>query len=330
VTHSRVRVVTANWIAAGAALLFLSGCGSPPAESSSSAESGTKWSAPVMIEPASSAVAYGISCPTSTWCMAVDELGNAISMERGIWITPALVSAGGTLTSVSCPEKSACSAVSAGGETFSYDGRSWTQRTRVGPSATYELSCPASTFCAAVGASGVRGGGGTISTFNGNTWSTVPLPADIWPGSRWLDVSCAASTYCVAISDTPNTMVFDGKAWSSVTGSAPGGLLSISCPTAGFCMGVDGATYVTLHGESWSAPHPIVGLQGDFVRSVSCSSKSRCVVLGLGGRSETWMDGGWSAPVLVFPGGFTSTASLSCSPSGTCVAVNGRGLSASN
>jgi len=310
-------------------MLLLCGCGMAGG-SSSSAEADAKWSLPVKIEPATSGAAYGVSCPLSTWCMAVDEFGSAISRVGAQWMTPVRVNAGGTLTSVSCPEKTACWAVSAGGATFSFDGGTWTPGSNVGPAATYEISCPTTAFCAAVGASGMHGGGGTVSTLNGNTWSDVPLPAGLWRGSRWLDVSCATSAYCVAISDTDSTLIFDGEAWTSVNTSTPGGLLSLSCPSAGFCMGVDTSTYVTLHGTSWSTPHPISGLQGNVVRSVSCSSKSQCVVIGLGGESATWKDGGWSAPVLVFPGGFTSTTSVSCSASASCVAVNGRGYSASS
>ena len=55
---------------------------------------------------------------------------------------------------------------------MNYDGRAWSQPVRIGPPATYEVSCPTTHFCAAVGANGLAGAPSTIATLEHGTWSS--------------------------------------------------------------------------------------------------------------------------------------------------------------
>ena len=72
----------------GIAVLLATGCSTSP----STARAVTSWSTPTRIEPRSLqpdyASIYGLSCPSSTFCVAVDESGSALFWRSGKWSTP--------------------------------------------------------------------------------------------------------------------------------------------------------------------------------------------------------------------------------------------------
>jgi hypothetical protein len=312
-------------------LVCLSGC----ATTTGPAAAVQPWSAPVGIEPAGasagSSSVYGVSCPSSTSCMAVDENGSALRWHDGKWASPQPVEAGGTLTSVSCAAVTFCVALSDGGEGATYDGRSWSAPVVVGPPATYQVSCPTVTFCAAVGASGASGGPSTVATFNGHAWSTFATPASGAADNRILDVSCATARVCVAVNLDGQALVFDGSRWSPSPALVAPGLTSVSCPTASFCLAVTmTGKEATFDGTSWSTPGDIPGFQSAFAYAVSCGSAKVCTVLGLSGRAARWQQGRWSRPVVVFPGRYLATVSVSCADAESCVAVNADGRAATS
>jgi hypothetical protein len=78
-------------------------------------------------------------------------------------------------------------------------------------------------------------------------------------------------------------------------------------------------------GTAWSAPSTMPGFQAAFARSVSCTSATTCTAFGLSGISADWHQGRWTTPILVFPGGYIATVSVSCASSGMCMAVNSNG-----
>jgi hypothetical protein len=78
---------------------------------------GSSWSAPVKID--SSAGLSSVSCPSASFCAAVDFRGNALTYNGSSWSAPVHI-AGSSLRSVSCPSASFCAAVDDSGEAFTY------------------------------------------------------------------------------------------------------------------------------------------------------------------------------------------------------------------
>ena len=285
-------------------LVMVAGC-----STSTTGSVGPPWSKPVRVEgaglPSDYRSLYGVSCPSSTLCMAVDENGSALRWQNGKWSAPQSVGVGGTLTSVSCPTSTFCTAISAQGTAVTYDGRSWSSPVSVGPSATYEVSCPTVTFCAAVGANRIPGDPNTVGIFNGHSWSTFQTSSSGAESDRLMDISCATSRFCVAVDLDGQVLTFDGTNWSANPGAVIKGLTSVSCPSVSFCLAVTtSGNYVTFDGRSWSTSAVIPGFQTSIAPSVSCSSAAACTTIGLSGNAASWHRGRWSKPDLVFHGGY--------------------------
>ena len=302
-THRRTRRIRAGSFAIGVATIFVTGCSG----AASSVKVGATWSAPLRVESNSlssdDSSLYGVSCPTVTSCIAVDENGSALFWHSGRWSRPQPVGAGGTLTSVSCPSTTYCVALSAGGSAVTYGGQSWSLPASVGPEGSYKVSCPTVAFCATVGASGTVGAASTLGTFNGHSWSTQQTLGTGAHDDRLMDVSCATRRFCVAVNLNGLTLTFDGQRWSTVPGTGPRGMISLSCPSTSFCLAVaDSGAYATFDGRRWSVPSAIPGFGAVFAYSVWCSSTTRCTAIGLSGMAANWQQGRWSEPVRVFPG----------------------------
>ncbi len=312
--------------------VLATGC-SASSGSATSGSSGTAsiadWRAPVHIEPTSLPAdydsIYGVSCPTSTFCMAVDTSGSALVWRGRSWSSPRRVWDHGTLDSVSCATATDCVAVG-NGEATTWDGTTWSASVSVGPPGTYRLSCPTASFCATVAASGTAGGASTVGTYDGRSWSTRSTPTTGATDDRLMDVSCATPTFCMAVNLDGASLAFDGTGWSPVPSSAPRGTISVSCPAASTCRAVSTAgSWTRFSNGSWSAPKAVPALQGAFAYSLSCSTATQCVAVGLLGKATTWSNGSWSEPTQVFHDGVSATVDLSCAPAGPCVAVNSKG-----
>lgn len=82
---------------------------------------GSRWSAPVQIEPAdTSATALGpsptaVSCPSASFCIVVDDAGSVIELRGGRW-SRSSTGRGHAFTAVSCPSTSFCAATDRSGQ----------------------------------------------------------------------------------------------------------------------------------------------------------------------------------------------------------------------
>jgi hypothetical protein len=188
-----------------------------------------------------------VSCPTSSFCMAIDAMGDTFRFSGGSW---APVSTLGSLSStlsglqVSCVSNQFCLATVPGSSNedyYTYLGSSWSVGSVFesgGPVAS-GLSCTSSTFCVAADTSD------NTLKFNGTTWST---PQHQGSGSALSDhfyVSCAG-TFCLADSfeDGSTYLTSNGTTWSPGanlkdpdTGNGAGG--PTSCVSSTMCVVVD-------------------------------------------------------------------------------------------
>jgi hypothetical protein len=89
---------------------------------------GTAFSAPAPVasEPPLSGTdasgLTGVSCPTPTFCRAVDSIGRVFGFNGSTWSKGTLVDNGHALTSISCPTVTYCVAVDRAGTAFVSDG----------------------------------------------------------------------------------------------------------------------------------------------------------------------------------------------------------------
>jgi hypothetical protein len=214
--------------------------------------------------------------------------------------TPTPDGSNGTLWGVSCPSTTLCVAVGnydGGPLAAVWNGSSWTLASAAYPSGADSavlmgVSCPTTTTCFAAGWK-VAGGAthGLVEKWNGSTWSVLNTPD---PGgtlaSSLYSISCASTTSCIAVGDGPSPSFdyngyaekYDGTNWT-VT-SAPGGtgLMGVSCASSSYCVAVgyqSGPFASTWNGSAWTESTPGVGGAGSF-QSVSCTSTTACVAVG--------------------------------------------------
>jgi hypothetical protein len=262
--------------------------------------------------------ATAISCPDTTTTSAGDcsTVGSYADPRTGV------------LDSISCPSDSFCAAVDGNGNAVVAQGasrgrRTWSEPADIDPIAGVlnSVSCPSTTFCVAVDTMGYA------LTWNGTSWSrptwSATSPADVSGGALG-SVSCATDAFCVAVDGNGRAITWTGASWSAPASIDPGGgLTSVSCPSAAFCAAVDSLNRaLTWNGQSWTAPQPIA-VNGGGLTSVSCASASFCAAVDAYGQIITWNGRSWSAAQRIDgDGGLTA---VSCVPGEGCVTVDASG-----
>jgi hypothetical protein len=107
---------------------------------------GTAWSGLSAIDVGHAFTA--VSCATATFCVAVDNSGNAAVLNHGNWTVSPV---GSVMLTVSCPVRGFCVATNGAGGAAAYrDGR-WSPVSVVdGATSINALSCADTTFCVAI------------------------------------------------------------------------------------------------------------------------------------------------------------------------------------
>jgi hypothetical protein len=281
-----------------------------------------------------------ISCPTASFCAATgfsltggrSVRGDyAVVWDHSRWSAPVRLSTaadGGA--SVSCASASFCLAVTKSGTAFQFDGSSWSAGTglQTGGLTMLSVSCPTPAFCAAVGDDAL------VATYADGTWSTPVSVSSGVSHSELTSVSCASADMCVAVGGEPGTAAayyttYNGSVWINLVGidqNTGGGLAAVSCPTAGFCLGLDtiGQSW-QFGGESWQFQLSLG--TGLTTGSLSCVSASFCMAsaaLGTVQELQAYATGGWQPPAVVaYPTG--PLVAASCPAAGLCTVVDEEG-----
>lgn len=212
---------------------------------------GSTWSSAPTIEdpvPNTDMGMASVSCPSPSFCAAIDNGSNAFTFNGTSWSPATTIDPGEELSTVSCPSASFCTAVDYGSNAVTFNGTSWSKPSAIDPGGyLLAVSCASVSFCVAVDHKG------NAFTFNGSSWS-APVNADpdgLGLGSLGAGapvVSCLTSKFCAVVDGGGgNVVTFDGSSWSapdnidsdaSTSDSGPF-LLSVSCPSAVFCVAGD-------------------------------------------------------------------------------------------
>jgi hypothetical protein len=285
------------------------------AETTAASAAGS-WSAPSNIDVGEDGLA-SVSCPSASFCVAVDVEGNAFTYNGSSWSQS--LSGGGPITSVSCASASFCVAVDQSGNALTYNGSSWSAPSNIdgtteSMSSLPSVSCPSASFCVAVDQSG------NALTYNGSSWSAkshIDGNADL----TW--VSCESATVCAAVDLAGSILTYNGSSWSAPLHiDADDSIRAATCATANLCVAInEEGNAFTYNGSSWSAPSDIDGNNG--LASVSCPSASFCVAVDDRGNALTYNGSSWSAPSDI--DGSNQLFSVSCPNASFCAAVDFEG-----
>lgn len=276
---------------------------------------GTTWGPPVAIDSSGGGL-NSVSCPTAAFCAAVDATGSALIYDGTTWTSPLSIDGGGGgVTSVSCATPSWCVALGYYGDRMTYDGATWSTPA---PDRIYavNLSCPTVNFCAALLADDSQ-----IETYDGTTWTPQPTFGGTAVNEHE-GVSCVDSSFCVVVAD--NAYVYDGTGWTSSGRIDPHGLAAVSCASTTFCVAVDVfGNELTYDGSTWTSPAGIDSV-GQQLTSVSCPTTTFCAAVDALGNALTSNARAWTDATTIDPAGGSPTA-VSCPTTTFCVAVDSAG-----
>jgi hypothetical protein len=285
------------------------------------------WSYQAVKQPNTQDSLSGVSCPTSSYCLAVGSFVNSSSVlsalaevwtSAGGWAVSPAKNPGGSrgteFTAASCTAVGACTAVG------SYAGLSLAEQL-------------------------TSGGWSTLRTYNPS--SDQQLEGVSCSGSRctavgWASGSSGRVSYAEYWDGT--TLGFNKTAQPA--GSTDTTLTGVSCPgTACVAAGhyVDSSGYYHTLVQTWTGStsanwarqkdaQPMRG-EGGALHAVSCASSASCVAIGgsgLGSYSASWnaSTGKWTSMKFPSPSSGLDLTSISCQASNWCMAVGSDGSTA--
>ena len=272
----------------------------------------------------------GISCTSPTACTAVgfNSTGSGTqtlieSWDGSSWsIIPSPnppASSNNALSGVSCTSPTECTAVgntSDGSGTLieSWDGTTWSIVPSPNPDAIQTwlsgVSCTGLTMCTAVGAYVISSNLWDVTeplaeTWNGTTWSIVPIPSDPRRGGQLTSVSCSSPSACTAVGSYPTpqglasgppwTFIvrWDGSSWTaegSLNAPVSWGswLNGVSCTGPAACTAVGGAQIGSISqtlieswdGSTWSIEASPIASTSQNLNGVSCIGTDWRVAVG--------------------------------------------------
>ena len=235
------------------------------------------WSA----GPSIGSAVDGLSCPTSSFCLAVDGTGDVLEGDplSGSWRTADTLTS--ALVSISCASESVCFAVDEAGEVLSSsdptDAAAWSKPEAIGEPLR-SISCASQSLCVAIDQAG-----GVLASSDpaggASAWQQVRFDS----ASPLADVSCAPSGLCVAVGEAGAVIasgdpVSPSPTWE-LTSISTEALSSVSCVSTGLCV-------ATEHGGAARASDDPTGLSPDWSSStighveptaISCVAEGFCI-----------------------------------------------------
>jgi RHS repeat-associated protein len=215
---------------------------------------------------------FSISCPTTSFCAAVDNDGNLFSWNGSSWSSADDIDTTVVMYSVSCTSSSDCTAADNSGDVL-YTTNGWSSHTRTNVDSHMidRVSCASSSDCTAV-----DNDGRVVST--ANDWSTHSGPTEIDGTTHIGSVSCPTTSFCAAVDNDGEAATESSGTWSSFASiDGTNEIESVDCTSATFCVAtdVDGNAMV-YDGSSWSAPQAV---DPTTLRGPSCASDTFCVAV---------------------------------------------------
>ena len=188
-----------------------------------------------------------ISCPSTSFCAAVDDYGNVLTSTSptggaGAW-SVANIDGSKRLYGISCPSASLCVAGDIDGNVLTSTNPTggagaWSSPVNIaGNNTLTSVSCPSASFCAAMDYGGnVRTS--TNPTGGAGAWSGAKIDG---LGRVWT-ISCLSASFCATADVAGNVATSTNPtggagAWSVANINGSGGLYAISC-AAPLCVAV--------------------------------------------------------------------------------------------
>jgi hypothetical protein len=236
-----------------------------------------RWSGPTNLGTAGPPPSgTSLSCPTSTFCLALPSTAQSATFNGSTWAPPQTVAGAQGVEAATCATPTFCVAIDGEGNGFVNEGSGWGGSAGAWGSAN-AVSCATPTFCVAA-----EGG---PAMWDGSSWSQ---PQGLDPKGTLDGVSCPSPAFCLMVDTAGDALAWNGQAWTppvAVSG-AGAGLSAVSCPTPGACLAVgpSGHAFHLLNGR-WSSGGVVD--PGGHLTAVSCATPTWCTAVDAQGRAVT-------------------------------------------
>jgi hypothetical protein len=285
-----------------------------------------------------SAAVPGLSCPSTTLCVASDDAGQVLfstdpASPSSVW-THFTIPTADELSAAYCATTTFCvlGDSNAGNVYISHSptvaaAASWTS-VSVNGYGVNAVACPSTTVCVAA-----TGDGASISNDGGMSWTAV-AGATFTPGFQ--SVSCPSTNLCVLVGHhiaTTLTALSSGATAlvkSDSSADAANDLNGVSCPSVSSCVAVDSQSRAvvstSLATPSWGSVTPTAASAA--FDGIDCPLVSLCVAVDGDGDASFSTNPGAGSASWTLQSGITSGGDLfavSCPQSGLCIAVGQSG-----
>jgi photosystem II stability/assembly factor-like uncharacterized protein len=242
-----------------------------------------------------------VSCPTSTDCYAVGDLGTILkSTDGGATWTYQTSNDPSTLMGLSCPSDNVCYASDIFGavDTTTNGGATWTLTFTpawFGTGTLTKISCSDNSTCAAVGVDSAGGNDWIVTTSNGgSTWTQRAASTS----NGLYGVNCVATTTdCVAVGAGGSVLTTsDMTTWTAGTGNTTNFLNGVTCTSSTACTASGaGDTVDTLSGGTWTPAQAVSTDSTSTLADITCVDANDCTTVGSNGFVATLTIGSPSA-----------------------------------
>ncbi len=324
--------------------------------------SASTWSQRQLPGEAAKVSMFGVSCPTSSLCVAVGgnntvasstnpggdvSSWNTVYAGAGAQPTGGGIFPGRQIRAVSCPSSQLCVAATLEGNIYTAteptgSAAAWAVADVDGEGPNthfYGISCPTAALCVAV-----AGGGRIVSSTNPTggaaAWTTTQLD----PALTLRAVSCPSAGFCVAVGDYGQVLASanptgGAAAWQQVA-IGGGNIWGVACALPSLCVGgnelggVVSSTSPLAPAPSW---RQIPGGGTVQITGASCVSARACALVDSNGDVLTSTDpdggaGAWTFANIVpfagseeFEGIGNHMFGLSCPTVGFCAVSGNQG-----
>ena len=268
-----------------------------PSYGTAAVNPGLNWSSPLQIDAQGGGI-NSISCVSSTFCVAVDNSGNWLEYQSGIWSKPTNFDSVPVI-GVSCVSSTFCVAIDLANQALVFNGTSWAAPIVI-DSSNNDILTSISCIGSGTGPLCIVGDGeqqtpntpetGYVIELSNNLWS---LPVQVDPLASITSVSCASgsagsagsagsgATLCMAVDDQGNALSFGGSTWTKPAAVDPGAsITSVSCPSILSCYAVDNyGNEISFNGTAWSTTKQIIH-DAISLSSISCPVTTFCAAVG--------------------------------------------------
>jgi hypothetical protein len=269
----------------------------------------------------------GLSCASPTTCVAASS--DAVVQDSGLSFerNP---DPNSIFNAVSCaPGTDFCMFVDGNGGAVAYQNGTFGSVAKIdGDVSIDSVSCPTASLCMAIDHNN------TVFEYSGGTWdSGTPLtvPGGDTP-SNFVNVSCASSTFCIALVATDAgelTYKWDGS-WHGpaapfdVTAAY---VVSLSCTSSTFCLETDDIGQASIYnGTGWSTPVTVDTYNSQPVLYSACTGTDCVAVDAFDNFYSTSTGTTWTSAFNLVPStGISGVDSLTCATATLCVAGDGLG-----